>query len=135
MILKLDMKSDTPIYLQLRNQIVLNIGEGNYKIGENLPTVRQLAIDIGVNNMTVSKAYGILKKEGFIETDRRNGAKILLTHEGAQGNYFEEKIEEDLRLLLTEARLKGCSNEYLLDACDKMLASLQISSNELLTEI
>ena len=48
MILKLDMNSTVPIYVQLRNQIVMGIGHGELKEGERLPTVRQLASDAGV---------------------------------------------------------------------------------------
>ena len=70
MIIELDMSSSTPIYVQLRNQIVKGIGKGELKTGEKLPTVRQLASDAGVNTMTVNKAYQILKNEGFIvQTD------------------------------------------------------------------
>ena len=75
MIIELDMSSSTPIYVQLRNQIVKGIGKGELKTGEKLPTVRQLASDAGVNTMTVNKAYQILKNEGFIRTDRRLGAR------------------------------------------------------------
>ena len=57
MIIELDMSSSTPIYVQLRNQIVKGIGKGELKTGEKLPTVRQLASDAGVNTMTVNKAY------------------------------------------------------------------------------
>ena len=46
--------------------------------GELLPTVRQMAADLGINNMTVSKAYQLLKSEGFIETDRRRGTVICI---------------------------------------------------------
>lgn len=63
MIIELDMSSSTPIYVQLRNQIVKGIGKGELKTGEKLPTVRQLASDAGVNTMTVNKAYQILKNE------------------------------------------------------------------------
>lgn len=76
MIIDLDMSSSTPIYVQLRNQIVKGIGKGELKTGEKLPTVRQLASDAGVNTMTVNKAYQILKNEGFIRTDRRLGAFV-----------------------------------------------------------
>ena len=76
MIIKLNTTSEIPIYVQLRNQIVLGIGRGELKIGDGLPTIRQLAEDIGVNSMTVNKAYSILKNEGYIEIDRRHGAKI-----------------------------------------------------------
>lgn len=61
MIIELDMASSTPIYVQLRNQIVKGIGKGELKAGEKLPTVRQLASDAGVNTMTVNKTYQILK--------------------------------------------------------------------------
>ncbi len=76
MLIKLDMSSDVPIYLQLRNQIILGIGSGSIKIGQRLPTVRALAAEIGINTMTVNKTYAILKREGFIDIDRRHGAKI-----------------------------------------------------------
>ena len=66
MIIKLDMTSNIPIYVQLRNEIVMGIGRGDLKKGEGLPTVRQMAEDIGVNNMTVNKAYSILKNEGYM---------------------------------------------------------------------
>ena len=55
MIIELDMNSSIPIYVQLRNQIVMGIGHGELKPGESLPTVRQLAEDAGVNTMTVNK--------------------------------------------------------------------------------
>ena len=76
MVLKIDMSGEIPIYIQLRNEIVKGIGRGELSPGENLPTVRQLASELGVNTMTVSKAYQLLKSEGFIETDRRKGAVV-----------------------------------------------------------
>ena len=72
MIIELDFSSDTPIYVQLRNQIVKGIGKGELKAGEKLPTVRQLANDAGVNTMTVNKTYQILKSEGYVRTDRKS---------------------------------------------------------------
>lgn len=77
MIIEIDYESETPIYLQLRNEIVRGIGSGQFKYGENLPTVRTLANDLQVNTMTVSKAYNLLKQEGYIVTDRRKGLKFI----------------------------------------------------------
>ncbi len=76
MIIKINTKSETPIYLQLRNEVVKGIGKGEFETGESLPTVRQMAMELGVNTMTVSKAYQLLKAEGFIETDRRKGTVV-----------------------------------------------------------
>ena len=61
MVIELNFASDTPIYVQLRNQIVKGIGKGELKAGEKLPTVRQLASDAGVNTMTVNKLTRFLK--------------------------------------------------------------------------
>ena len=76
MIIELDMNSSIPIYVQLRNQIVMGIGHGELKPGESLPTVRQLAEDAGVNTMTVYKTYQIFKTEGYINIDRWHGAVV-----------------------------------------------------------
>jgi DNA-binding transcriptional regulator YhcF (GntR family) len=76
MLLRLDFSADVPIYLQIRNQIVVAIAEGKLTAGEQLPTIRALATEAGINMMTVSKVYQILKKEGYIATDRRSGAVV-----------------------------------------------------------
>lgn len=130
MIIKLEMKSEVPLYVQLRNQIVLGIGKGELRLGETLPTIRQLANDIGVNNMTISKAYSILKKEGFIETDRRNGAKVIIDKDTLNENYFREKLEGQLQLLITEAKLSGCSSAEILEKCKQMIEGVNVLALE-----
>lgn len=125
MIIKLDMNSSIPIYIQLRNQIVMGIGKGDLKLGEQLPTVRQMAEDIGINQMTVNKAYGILKFEGYIEIDRRHGAKIALIQKKTDN--FKEKMEEELQLLMTEASLKGYDKSDILRICRTVINGVNIS--------
>lgn len=122
MIIALDMTSSVPIYVQLRNQIVTGIGRGELKAGEKLPTVRQMAQDAGVNNMTVNKTYQILKAEGFIEIDRRQGATVcpVQTEDGV----FREKLEAELELLSAEACLKGLEKDEFLKICEKMFLSM-----------
>lgn len=77
MILKLDFSSDIPIYQQIRNQIVLSVADGTIRPGEKLPSMRTLAAESGINMMTVNKAYQLLKQEGYLIIDRRNGAVSL----------------------------------------------------------
>ena len=60
MVIEIRDGSEVPIYLQLRNQIVSGISAGALEPGEQLPTVRALAAELGVNAMTVSKAYQLL---------------------------------------------------------------------------
>ena len=78
MILRINELSDVPIYQQIRNQIVMGISDGALAPGEQLPTVRALALEMGINTMTVSKAYQQLKMEGYIMTDRKNGARVRM---------------------------------------------------------
>jgi len=60
--------------MQIRDQIVRGIGSGELESGERLPSIRALSDDIGVNPMTVSKAYSLLKQEGFISQPEKAGA-------------------------------------------------------------
>ncbi len=128
MIISLDTRSSVPIYVQLRNQIVTGIGRGELKAGESLPTVRQMAVDAGVNTMTVNKTYQILKAEGFIEIDRRKGAAVCDIQ--APDAVFREKLETELELLSAEARLKGIEKDEFLKICDKMFSCMNPETAE-----
>ena len=116
MIISLDTFSDVPIYQQLRNQIVLGIATGDLRAGEKLPTIRALATELGINMMTVSKAYQILRQEGYINSDRRNGAWVA-QQAGNEGAVH--KLEDALRLIVAEARLSGVAEETLIALCQK----------------
>ena len=111
MILKIDMTGEIPIYQQIRNQIVGGTAEGRLSPGESLPTVRQLAADIGVNPMTVNKAYALLKEEGMIEIDRRHGARISTG--SMRGNAFSGEFDTRAVLLISEAYMRGASGEEI----------------------
>ena len=78
MVIRVDFNSDEALYIQLCNQIILGIASSNIQEGETLPSVRELADNIGINMHTVNKAYSILKQEGFLKLDRRKGAVISL---------------------------------------------------------
>jgi len=116
MIIKLDFASDVPIYQQIRNGIVYAIAENELKPGEKLPTVRVLALESGINTMTVSKAYQLLKQEGYIITDRRNGAMVHPDLNLKKDNLENNKnIKEDLQLIIAEAKVNGVSQEEFLE--------------------
>lgn len=78
MIVKIDFNSEEAIYIQLRNQIIIGIATSTIQEGDNLPSVRELANDIGINMHTVNKAYSILRQEGYLKLDRRKGAVISI---------------------------------------------------------
>lgn len=127
MIIELDMNSSTPIYVQLRNQIVMGIGRGELKLGESLPTVRQLAQDIGVNTMTANKAYQILKTEGYIKIDRRHGA--IVSDNIDMDIVFREKLENELELLLAEAAINGMDKNDFLSMCNEIYSKMKVSGD------
>lgn len=74
MVIKIDFQSDEALYIQLRNQIILGIATSRIQEGDELPSVRQLAEDVGINMHTVNKAYAVLRQEGFLTIDRRKGS-------------------------------------------------------------
>ena len=119
MIIRLNTASTVPIYVQLRNQIVTGIGRGELKVGEKLPTVRQL----GVNTMTVNKTYQILRAEGFIEIDRRNGATVRPMKDTTL--QYREKLKEELELIGAEACLKGMDKKEFLTICEEIFAHME----------
>lgn len=116
MLLRLDFTSETPVYQQIRNQIVSAIAAGQLAPGEKLPAIRTLAEDAGINMMTVSKAYQLLKAEGYITTGRRDGAMVRLP----PGGPAPETVE-GLRLRLYELRLAGLDREKIIELCGKLL--------------
>ena len=128
MIIKINMKSETPIYLQLRNEIVKGIGKGEFEIGESLPTVRQMAAELGVNTMTVSKAYQLLKSEGFIVTDRRKGTIVCnpQSDENKLGGEFQAKLADELELLSAEASIRGMEQEDFMELCRKAFQRMEV---------
>lgn len=116
MILKFDFSSSEPLYLQLRNQIVVGIGEGKLQPGEKLPTIRALAEESGINMMTVSKAYQLLKQEGYITTDRRSGATVAKK----ETVNIPETTLKTLRISISELRLSGMGKEEIMALCRKV---------------
>ena len=124
MLLQLDFSNETPIYLQIRNQIVLGIANGSLAAGDKLPAIRTLADESGINMMTVNKAYQLLKQEGYISTDRRSGAVVA----GQRQAGLEGKALQSLRLLVSEAKLSGLTREEMLLLCAQVYDELEVGS-------
>jgi GntR family transcriptional regulator len=75
--LHVDPKDPTPLYAQLERAIRFAVASGKLSAGEQLPTVRQLAVDLRVNANTVAKVYLALERDGVVETKRGVGTFIL----------------------------------------------------------
>lgn len=114
--ININTTSDVPIYTQIRNEIIREIANGNLQNGDELPSVRQFANDLGINPMTISKAYNILKDEKIIVIDRRVGAKICVDED-----YSRNSFEDELKLLLMEAKIRGKSQKDIKNIVEEII--------------
>lgn len=72
----IDSDSGIPLWLQLRNRIIYLIASGYFEPGDKLPTVRELAVDLGVNYNTISKVYQDIERDGYIVSKRGRGTFV-----------------------------------------------------------
>ena len=107
MLLQIKPESETPIYVQLRDQIVQGVATGELKPGDSLPSVREFARDLGVNYHTVNKAYSLLQSEGYVNIYGRKG--VVVTDPPEADSAFIRVLEEKLLKLMAEAKSKGMS--------------------------
>ncbi len=117
MIVEIDFNSEEALYIQLRNQIILGIACEEIREGDTLPSVRQLAGDIGINMHTVNKAYTVLRQEGFVKLDRRRGAVIAVDEDKAR---MLRMIRRDMSVLLAAASCKNISREEIHQMVDEI---------------
>lgn len=117
MIVTIDFNSDEAIYIQLRNQIIIGIAGSRFKEGDNLPSVRELADNIGINMHTVNKAYTILKQEGYVKLDRRKGAVIAVDADKCKATL---ELMDEMRVILAKAICKNISCQEVNDIVDKI---------------
>lgn len=126
MIISLELDSETPLYEQLYNQIVIGIASGRLAPGERLPAVRQLADDLGINMMTVNKAYTLLKQKGYIVIDRRHGAQVNTRF--ATADTLPSALEKQLTFIIAEAKIQGIDRERFSDICQSIFSGMTASS-------
>lgn len=105
-----------PLYAQLTRAIRFAIATGKLRVGEQLPTVRQLAVELRVNANTVAKVYAELERSGVLETRRGVGTFVSARHFAASHRQEHEKhLAEFVDRFLEEAAAMGFSPDDLLD--------------------
>ncbi|MCI8366925.1 MAG: GntR family transcriptional regulator [Eggerthellaceae bacterium] len=72
----IDDSNGIPIWLQLRNRLIYLITSGHFQVGEKLPTMREMAVDLGINYNTVSKVYQDIERDGYIVSKRGRGTFV-----------------------------------------------------------
>lgn len=125
MIVRIDFNSDEAIYIQLRNQIIIGIANSQIREGDNLPSVRDLAEDIGINMHTVNKAYTILKQEGYVKLDRRKGAVVSID---ADKYKAIQELADEMKVILAKARCREVSSKEAHDVVDSIFKQFELES-------
>ena len=126
MIIEIDFNSDEAIYVQLCNQIILGIATSQFREGEQLPSVRQLAETIGINMHTVNKAYSILQQDGFVKIDRRRGAIIAIDINKLKAL---KEAREELAVVLARGICKGIGRDDIHALVDELYDNYEANTN------
>jgi DNA-binding transcriptional regulator YhcF (GntR family) len=123
MLLSIEPDGPVPIYQQIRDRIIEAIAGGAQPAGSGLPSVRQLAVDLGINFHTVSKSYDLLRQEGLLRVNRKSGAVIQRDpSSGPPDPGWVPDWESRLRTLLAEAAAQGMPAEAITARCQAALA-------------
>lgn len=113
---EVDSRSPTPIYAQLDRAIRAAIATGALEPGMQLPTVRQLAVDLAVNANTVAKVYTQLERDGILETRRGVGTFVreAPTPQAAR-SHRERELRDLIRQFIGDAAMLGFTLPELID--------------------
>ena len=122
----LDYSSGMPIYRQIIDQIRFGIASGQLKLGEQLPTVRALAVELKVNLNTVSKAYKELEIKNILETQQGTGTFISKTDHVVPEKEREDKLTE----ICTQFSSVVLSYGFSLDEVIQKLKDIETSKKQ-----
>lgn len=106
-------QSELPIYAQIREQLKEQILNGRIPEGTTLPSIRQLAKEVGVSVITTTRAYSELEAEGFIATMQGKGSVVLSTDNSLLREKYLVRIEEELSTAIETAKAMGMPMEEL----------------------
>jgi GntR family transcriptional regulator len=106
-ILSVDLDSTVPVYEQLANRIRTELVSGRLKPGQQLPTVRDLGLRLGVHHNTVAEAYRLLARENWLDLRRGRGATVIERTHPAPSEQAQAEFSQRLRELAAKAVAQG----------------------------
>ncbi|KAA0256526.1 MAG: GntR family transcriptional regulator [Acidobacteria bacterium] len=113
---RLDTASGVPFYRQVIDQVLLAVADGRLAPGTQLPTVRQLAVDLEVNLNTVAKAYREMEIRGIVETQQGTGTFVSARPSAASAAERRKALDRFVDELLARAGSQGFTLEEVADA-------------------
>ena len=121
MLIAIDHHSGVPVYRQLMDQIKFHIASGLLKSGEKLPATRSLSAQLGVNPMTVSKAYGYLEAEGIVERRRGRPLTVSQLEPEKVEVHKRNRLRQSLAPMVAVVRQLGIEKSHALEIFGRML--------------
>ena len=115
-IVSIDPRDKTPIYAQLERGLRAAMATSRLKQGDQLPTVRQLAVELQVNANTVARVYADLERAGVIETRRGVGSFVSASADKARSpREHDKRLKAFVTRLIAEASAQGFSTDELTE--------------------
>ncbi len=128
--LEIDFRSGIPIYLQVVERIKDRLAGGQLKPGDQLPTVRSLALELRVNFNTIARAYRLLDETGIISTQQGRGTYIMeLPPPAVAENMRQKALEELTRRFLADAGRLNASPDEIIQTLKDQLSSQKEGEN------
>lgn len=112
--IQINNSSDDPIYLQIKNQIKVQIISGDLKVGEQLPSIRFLAKELRISMLTAKRAYDELELDEFINSVQGKGNFVAAQNKELIREEYLKKIEEKLQEIVELSEIARITNDELV---------------------
>lgn len=119
----IDENSGIPIWLQLRNRLIYLITSGSYAVGDKLPTMREMAVELGINYNTVSKVYQDIERDGYIVSKRGRGT-FVAERVPAEAEAAKSEVEFLADEFIRQCRELGVPRHDIADLVQSRLDSI-----------
>ncbi len=116
----LNESSGIPVYLQLREQILHAISRGALRSGDQLPTVREVAIELSINPNTVNRAYAELERDGILRSTRGRGTFIAEPVSPGGTPKRRDRLMDIAKRSLSESQSFGFTADELVSAIGRL---------------
>lgn len=122
---QIDSRSNKPIYEQIMDNVKGNVVKGFLRAGDELPSVRKMAMDLSVTPNTISKAYRELEREHVIEVIRGKGTYISSEYQPRKDEEKMKKIEKDLTTTIVELAYMGMTKGEIVDMIEQIFENVK----------
>lgn len=124
LIITIDTADSRPVYRQISDEIKSLLVRGELNEGASLPSVRQMAADLGINMNTVATAYRELQNEGLITIKHGSGATVSANKTNRENKPARERIRKSINAILAEMILAGWRRDEIINFVSNELGSL-----------